>query len=381
MKIKTPHYYENFKCIASACSDSCCAGWEVDLDDESYSRYEKVEGSFGDRLRSEMSQVGEKHFTIHNKRCPFLNCENLCDIYTEMGEEALCETCTNFPRCYEEYGSTREMALSMACPEVVRLMLESNEHIHFNISEDGKPVSRYNDIHGDLYIALSRARATLYHILKRTDCSVGMKLAVILYFGDEIEKSMPKENCGRIEKCVAEYEDDIKLKSKFKAAEKHKESIATGNGQAMLKAYLNLIRECEHVSDKWQAMLDMAEALLDCDGFYNVSEAFDNIMQNRAGEYEYFLENLSYRYALRGVFDGHFADKTRFLGFMYILLRLLNMAWFYDKKEFDIKNQMFIMQTLSKEIEHSDENMALLWEKCQKGEGDFSTERIFSLIW
>lgn len=381
MKIKTPHYYETFKCIASACTDSCCAGWEVDLDDESYARYAQVEGAFGDRLRSEMSEVGEKHFTIHNKRCPFLNQTNLCDIYTELGEPALCETCTNFPRMYEEYGSTRELALSMACPEVVRLMLESDEHIHFSVSEDGKPVTRYNDIHAELYMALASARATLCHILKRTDFSVAQKVALIMQFGDEVEKSMPKENCNKISKAVADYEDDSKLKSKVKVIEKQVKSIDATKEVDNLKVYLNLIRGCEHVSDKWQNMLDMVGKLLESGEYDKCKVEFAKHMQDRSKEYEFFLENLSYRYALRGVFDGHFGDKTHFLGFMYVFLRLLNMAWFYDKKEFSLQNQMYIMQTFSKEIEHSDENMALLWEKCEKGLESFSTESIFSLIW
>ena len=33
MKIVTPAYYKDFKCIAGACTDTCCAGWDVDVDE------------------------------------------------------------------------------------------------------------------------------------------------------------------------------------------------------------------------------------------------------------------------------------------------------------------------------------------------------------
>ena len=36
MKIRTPEYYKDFKCIAGACTDTCCAGWDVDVDEKSY---------------------------------------------------------------------------------------------------------------------------------------------------------------------------------------------------------------------------------------------------------------------------------------------------------------------------------------------------------
>ena len=32
MKISKPAYFDQFRCIASACPDSCCKEWEVDVD-------------------------------------------------------------------------------------------------------------------------------------------------------------------------------------------------------------------------------------------------------------------------------------------------------------------------------------------------------------
>ena len=49
MKIRTPEYYKDFKCIAGACTDTCCAGWDVDVDEKSYDYYKTVAGSFGQR--------------------------------------------------------------------------------------------------------------------------------------------------------------------------------------------------------------------------------------------------------------------------------------------------------------------------------------------
>lgn len=49
MKIVTPAYYKDFKCIAGACTDTCCAGWDVDVDEASYKHYKKVKGKLREK--------------------------------------------------------------------------------------------------------------------------------------------------------------------------------------------------------------------------------------------------------------------------------------------------------------------------------------------
>ena len=53
MKILTPNYYPAFRCIASACPDSCCKEWEVDVDDTAAAFYRTLEGPLGDPILPE----------------------------------------------------------------------------------------------------------------------------------------------------------------------------------------------------------------------------------------------------------------------------------------------------------------------------------------
>ena len=61
------------------------------------------------------------------RRCPFLNENQLCVIYQELGEQALCDVCTDTPRDFLEYGGARELALSASCPEAGRLIYRNKE--------------------------------------------------------------------------------------------------------------------------------------------------------------------------------------------------------------------------------------------------------------
>ena len=68
MILRYPKYYENFSCIAGQCEDTCCAGWEIDIDDKSYAYYMSVPGEFGSRLRKyirEYSADGEDVYEMH----------------------------------------------------------------------------------------------------------------------------------------------------------------------------------------------------------------------------------------------------------------------------------------------------------------------------
>ena len=39
VKIFMPQYMTEFKCIASQCPDTCCAGWDINIDESTYSKY------------------------------------------------------------------------------------------------------------------------------------------------------------------------------------------------------------------------------------------------------------------------------------------------------------------------------------------------------
>ena len=138
MKTMVPNYYKDFKCTASKCTDTCCAGWEIIIDAETYNHYKKVCGKFGERLKSNLTlyEDGEPGFVLQNHNCPFLNKNNLCDIYTELGEDCLCYTCKTYPRFIEEYGNLSEIGISLSCPEAARLILLDSKPVTFEVSED-----------------------------------------------------------------------------------------------------------------------------------------------------------------------------------------------------------------------------------------------------
>ena len=97
MQITKPTFYKEFSCIAGACPDTCCAGWQIMIDEKSLQKYCRFKGPFRNRLHNDIDWK-EHSFCQYDKRCAFLNEDNLCDIYSEAGKDMLCDTCRKYPR-------------------------------------------------------------------------------------------------------------------------------------------------------------------------------------------------------------------------------------------------------------------------------------------
>ena len=134
MKLRVPDYYSEFSCIADKCKDSCCIGWEIDIDEDTHDYYRHIEGAFGEKLRKNMyiTEDGDYSFRLkEHGRCPFLNSRNLCDICIELGEEALSEVCTEYPRFAIEYEDVLQKCLSLSCEEVGRILFTREEPMKY----------------------------------------------------------------------------------------------------------------------------------------------------------------------------------------------------------------------------------------------------------
>ena len=120
---------EDFRCLAAACPDSCCVGWDVVVDDAAAEQYRAMQDAFGSELCSTMytDADGDTVFQLRSGRCPFLQTDDLCRIWRQCGEEMLPVTCRRFPRIVQEYEDFTEVCLSLSCPEAVRRLLTADE--------------------------------------------------------------------------------------------------------------------------------------------------------------------------------------------------------------------------------------------------------------
>lgn len=192
MILKTPSFYKDFKCIAGACPDSCCQGWEVDADSQSLEYYKTLTGEIRERIDSvlDKDEFGNTVFRLADKkRCPFLNDENLCDMHIAIGGEHTPYTCRMFPRFINDFGGTREMGVSFSCPVASDMMWELKEPMSF-VSELNDLPPQLNEIDAQTYFYLTKAREKAFKIVQDRSVPISERLANLLDYGVEIQKEL-----------------------------------------------------------------------------------------------------------------------------------------------------------------------------------------------
>ena len=181
MLITKPSYFDDFRCIAGACPDSCCKEWEVQVDGESAAYYRSLPGALGESLRQVLREEdGETVMTITHGRCPMWREDGLCRIQAELGEEALCKTCREFPRLTHDYGDFVERGLELSCPEAARLILTSASAAAIAEEFSGGEAPDYD---GEAMAVLKDTREKMLALLSDSTYPVGQTLALALLYG------------------------------------------------------------------------------------------------------------------------------------------------------------------------------------------------------
>lgn len=163
--------YDKFKCIADKCKFTCCKGWDINVDTNTYNKWRKKDNLnyLLDNVRFIKSHEENSYLIKKATKgtCPLLNEKGLCDIVINHGEEYLSSTCKSFPRIENYFEDVKEVTLSCSCPEVVNIISNMKEKINIESNED---FSYIEDL-GSLQI-----RETLVNILQKEDISIENKL-------------------------------------------------------------------------------------------------------------------------------------------------------------------------------------------------------------
>lgn len=384
MKIRVPEYFKDFKCIASKCEDTCCAGWGIVIDDVTYDRYKNVQGKFGERLRSEIvHEAGENIFVLKGNNCPFLNKEKTCDIYINIGEENLCYTCQQYPRYTEEFGSLREIGISLSCPEAARIMLNNDKKVTFELSENEEVVSSYNDINVQLFIELLQSRNIVMDMLQDRDIDLRKRVALALLFVDEIQEKIDESEIKEIKYVREKYSDKFFLEELLEKLEEYKDN--EGIKYDNIQEYFNVFRDLKHITPNdplglndalryfWQADEDEELYILK-------HKQFVEYYEDKIYKFENILVYFVFRYFMKAVFDYDALAKIKTAIISYMMIRELAVVRYIENNEFTDEDMVDIAHTYSKDIEHLEENIEALAELFETNEVFDIEEMVMALM-
>lgn len=221
-----PKYMADFKCIGSECVDTCCAGWDINIDENTFEKYvnskgelkELVQGKF--RENKENEDFLNKGFMIlkEQNKCPFLNDDMLCDIHGRIGEENLCITCKRFPRVYNIIDGIYEKSGLPSCEEICIKAFLNKEKMEFieieeDIDESAIEIRRIIDTEAfegtdSLLQYFWEIRVNSINIIQNRSFSIEERLNILKYFYREIEKNYKMLDFESIENILEDFNEN-----------------------------------------------------------------------------------------------------------------------------------------------------------------------------
>lgn len=379
MLYTVPDYYKKFHCLAGECPATCCAGWQIVIDQRSLQRYASLKGAFGNRVRNSVNWK-EQTFFQYGKRCAFLNEENLCDMHIEAGAEMMCATCRKYPRHIEVFDNEREISLSMSCPAAAELILGRKTPVTFRTAEDRKQDAEDDGFDSFLYSALQDTRALLIEIMQNRKENVFLRMARTLALAHDVQNRISANRIFEIEEVLQSYRKENvqkKLTEKFlRKTQKNSKDIFWPD-----RKILAVLQEFEVLDENWPSDVWRWERTLAASGINCFFKA-DVISQE---EYEQMMVYFLYTYFCGAVYDGNALSKVKMAVSSTLIWAWICCAnWLEHGKQLDFKERLQLAWRYSRELEHSDPNlnkMEELAEDCVLMDTDFligSLVRCFS---
>ena len=241
MQIRVPEYFLKFKCIADKCQDSCCIGWEIDVDAATQKKYKALDTELG---REIVEKTKQGFFPLEEKgRCAFLDCKGLCRIISSVGEGYLCDICREHPRYYGISAEGLEGGLGLGCEEAARLILESGGAVEFVYTER-EPSYVSDDEYADF---TDGVREIIYEKIKK--CDAPTLAGCLLTLAPRVDAIAFNVCAGLDTPSITDVDADI-----------DKDKLAAG-----YPVFAKLISECESLNEGWDAAVSVASEAKLCE--------------------------------------------------------------------------------------------------------------------
>lgn len=428
MKYRMPTYYSEFECIAGECPKTCCAGWEIVIDDEAMEMYKQLQGDDNKWIHSKIN-TDENIFRQNGSKCACLGDDNLCSLYTRLGEDKLCRTCTTYPRHFEEFGNLLEKILSMSCPVAAKLILENENSSMFLESEDNKTSGFEDELSESLIETLVATRQNILECIIDRKIPFAKRIEKILAYSEKIQNKLDEYKYldPKYTKKLYQLLYKKKISNKAKAIETEIKNIKidgetdlgikiskTSKGrQGLTKKYMEMFLGLEVTEESVKESLaeiiktlysDMSEeeyielsnefskleGLLvtskessedktESQSLYKTESQLIDKVKNQL-LYGNIINYFIYTYYLGGIYDYNILAMVKRAILSMIYIREVSMyEWYMNNKTIKKEAQIKICYTYSRELEHSDTNL-MLTEGLLIAHPLFETSNLLSLL-
>jgi lysine-N-methylase len=384
--VMQPDYFDAFHCINSACEDTCCVGWIVNIDKATYSKYQSCSSpELGHALRTRIT-INEKssneedfaRIVPHESGCSFLS-GGLCSIQLELGEPFLSNMCATYPRVMNRVDHVLQRSLDLSCPEAARVVLLNPKPMEFREEpyRDGSfrlekhpalDLSGLKDS-GEPYLFFGEMKRLVIAVLQNRSHPIWKRLFMLGCLCDKLgsdgetltslQSYVDSLNDGLLEdllaKCPAQPAVQLEAVLELVIARMSAES----NPRRFLECYREFIHGLQWTVDSTAD--ELASRYLEA-----YSQHYVSLMSRHEHMFEHYLVNYAYRTLFPyGLPESNlrlrdtrvasaFAAQYMLMAAYYAIVKtlLIGMAGFH-KSAFGVDHVIKLVQSCAKTFEHS----------------------------
>lgn len=365
-------YYDDFSCSGNKCEDTCCKDWNITIDKKTYMTYKNLENSeFKNKLiksigrnRQSKSDFDYSKIKLVENKCPMLSKNGLCEVYTNLGEEHMCNTCKTYPRSYNLVGDIMESSLSISCIEVAKNVLLRENPIEFNLDIKGLDVKKIEkNINNTKFKTLrekyfNEIRIFSIGLVQNRRFSIEERLTILGLFIktiSELKEDLVIQTIqqydnniqnGAFDNLLKDINFDNTIDAQLEFLTNIYKIIISKNirDQRFMENFINIVNKLQLVSSNPELIKDrFVESLND---FYNP------FMKN----YEYIYENYLVNYMFKNLFPiSNMSLLDTYVNlvahFSVIKMNLIGLCGHY-KEEMDDEKVLHFIQSFAKVVEH-----------------------------
>ncbi|GAA0782627.1 flagellin lysine-N-methylase [Hathewaya limosa] len=369
--ILTPSYTKEFKCIGGECEDSCCIGWRVFIDKNTFKNYKRIynkefKAKVDKYIKRNRHSTNENSYAqiklLENERCPFLNNKNLCEVFINVGEHNLSKVCTEYPRIYNRIDSKIEKSLTLSCPVAAKKILLNKELMEFDEIQSNEKISNiinYVDTQSNKYInkCFWEIRIFTIDLLQNRNYSIEDRLIILGMFYKEISENSNVDDV--IKKFKNRILDNVykKFLNDISQLQDIKLHILTQIIDAKIENDLNIDREFLEFYYKTKTGLGYEKEHQEIDLVKGYNLCYKKYYKDFILHKEHIMENFLVNYVFQNTFpvtNKKLFDEYIIMVINYALIKvhLVGLSGYY-KENFSEDIVVKFIQKFSKVVMHN----------------------------
>ncbi|MFS0575519.1 flagellin lysine-N-methylase [Sporosarcina sp. 179-K 3D1 HS] len=369
-EIIQPEYMKKFECIGPACEDTCCAGWRVTVDKDTFKKYrntnnKEMKSALQEnvtRNRSGKSDAEYAKIKMDNSgKCTLLDEGGLCSIQRILGPEYLSNTCAVYPRNLSLIDGVVEKSAALSCPEITRLVLLNEEGLGFIQDlepENTRGFVKNSGLSKNQEEKLWELRIFIIRTLQNRTLTIENRLIVIGLFLKKYEELNGKS----VEELIKQFDSSIDDKTLLASMQQLPSNLSFQVN--LCKKLIEYRSSTTITSDRYLECLDEMVKGLGLDQeeteeaiLKNYKVAYSEYYIPFMREHEYILENYLVNYVFSNLFPFDKKSITNsfsmlIINFSLIKLHLIGMSKYHRhlSKELIVK----LIQSYSRVITHNE---------------------------